>query len=211
LKRGFLISFEGGDGCGKSTQIKRFCKKLEEKGIEYILSVEPGGTKLAKMANDILKSNKQDLSVVVELLLFSAARADHVDKIIRPALEQGKVVVLDRYYDSTYAYQGGGGKMPFELISQVTELAVCECKPDLTFVLDISYEEAFNRKSKDEKLKHLDRFESKGKAYHDNVRQAYLDIAEIFKDRIVVVDADRDAQTIEKEIWAEFEKRKLNK
>lgn len=207
MKKGYLVSFEGGDGCGKSTQIKIFCRQLEENGIEYVVSREPGGTSVAQKTRELLLSNKEEMSQMVELLLFSAARADHVDKIVRPALQDGKVVVLDRYYDSTYAYQGTAGKISFEQISEITDLAVGECKPDLTFVLDISYEEAFSRKAKDENLKNLDRIESKGKQYHEKVRQGYFKVAELFKERVVMIDASKNIEAISKDIWQEFKKR----
>ena len=206
-----LVTFEGGEGCGKSTQIKLFERYLKEKNIDYILSREPGGTPLCEKIRKLLLENKEDMSAKTEFLLFSSARAEHVEKVVKPNLNAGKVVVLDRYYHSSYAYQGYAGKQNLNELKAITEFAISNCKPDLVFLLDISYKDGFERKSMDENLKNLDRIESKGKAYHDAVREGYLKLAREEKERFVVIDATKSVEEISKTIIQEFEKRFIHK
>lgn len=206
-----LVTFEGGEGCGKSTQIKLFERYLKEKNIDYILSREPGGTSLCEKIRKLLLENKEDMSAKTEFLLFSSARAEHVEKVVKPNLDAGKLVVLDRYYHSSYAYQSYAGKQNLNELKAITEFAISNCKPDLVFLLDISYKDGFERKSMDENLKNLDRIESKGKAYHDAVREGYLKLAREEKERFVVIDATKSVEEISKTIIQEFEKRFIHK
>lgn len=218
MKRsGFLISFEGGEGCGKSTQVKKFLQYLQEKKIDFLLTREPGGTDVGEKIRDILLHEKSDLSANTEFLLFSASRSKLVKDVILPALEDGKVVVMDRYFDSSFAYQGFGGGMDLGVIEKITELAVGEnlklkkspqsAVPKLTFLLDLSYDDGMKRKSADENLKNLDRIESKAKEYHDRVRTGYLKLAKRSSDRIFVVDASKTPNEVFEDIKNEFEKR----
>ncbi len=193
---GFLITFEGGDGCGKSTQITKFVDFLKDSGVEYLCTREPGGTEVGEKIREILLHSKADMSPETELLLFSASRNKLVEDVIKPALEEGKIVVLDRFYDSTYVYQGYAGKLKVEDIKNITKFATNGLKPDLTIVLDLSYDDAMKRKSKDEKLKNLDRIESKGEEYHRRVRDGYLKLAKENKKRIVVIDATQSVEEI---------------
>lgn len=202
-----FVTFEGGEGCGKSTQIRLFERYLKENNIDFILSREPGGTPLSGKIRALLLESKSEMSAKTEFLLFSSARVEHVEKVIKPALDEGKLVVLDRFYHSSYAYQGYAGNLDLKDIEAITEFAISGCKPDLVFLLDISYEDGMARKSRDEKLKNLDRIESKGKAYHDAVRRGYLTLAEREKERFVVIDATKSAEEISKIIISEFEKR----
>lgn len=202
-----FVTFEGGEGCGKSTQIRLFERYLKENNFEYILSREPGGTPLSEKIRALLLEDKGEMSAKTEFLLFSSARVEHVEKVIKPALDEGKLVVLDRFYHSSYAYQGYAGNLDLKDIEAITEFAISGCKPDLVFLLDISYEDGMARKSRDEKLKNLDRIESKGKAYHDAVRRGYLTLAERENDKFVVIDATKSAEEISKIIISEFEKR----
>ena len=206
-----LVTFEGGEGCGKSTQIKLFERYLKEKNIDYILSREPGGTPLCEKIRKLLLENKEDMSAKTEFLLFSSARAEHVEKVVKPNLDAGKVVVLDRYYHSSYAYQGYAGGQNLNELKAITEFAISDCKPDLVFLLDISYKDGFMRKSMDENLKNLDRIENKGKAYHDAVREGYLKLAREEKERFVVIDATKSIEEISKIIISEFEKRFIHR
>lgn len=206
-----LVTFEGGEGCGKSTQIKLFERYLKEKNIDYILSREPGGTPLCENIRTLLLENKDDMSAKTEFLLFSSARAEHVEKVVKPNLDAGKVVVLDRYYHSSYAYQGYAGGQNLNELKAITEFAISDCKPDLVFLLDISYKDGFMRKSMDENLKNLDRIENKGKAYHDAVREGYLKLAREEKERFVVIDATKSIEEISKIIISEFEKRFIHR
>lgn len=210
MKKGFLVTFEGGEGCGKSTQIKLFTKYLEEHHIDYVLSREAGGSTFGEELRKILLYSKKDISELTEFFLFCANRVDHIEKIIRPALEQGKVVVLDRFYDSSYAYQGHAGDLPVDEMKRITKLATSGIVPDLTILLDISYDEGFGRKSIDESLKNLDRIESKGREYHDKVRAGYLQLAKDEPNRIKVVDASKNKEEVFKNITKLFEE-KYNK
>lgn len=202
-----FVTFEGGEGCGKSTQIRLFERYLKENNIDFILSREPGGTPLSEKIRALLLEGKSEMSAKTEFLLFSSARVEHVENVIKPALDEGKLVVLDRFYHSSYAYQGYAGNLDLKDIEAITEFAISGCKPDLVFLLDISYEDGMARKSRDEKLKNLDRIESKGKAYHDAVRRGYLTLAERENDKFVVIDATKSAEEISKIIISEFEKR----
>lgn len=207
MKEGFLITFEGGEGCGKSTQIKKFARFLEEKGIEYLVSREPGGTEVGEQIRNILLHSKAELSSTVEFLLFSSARAVHIEKIVKPALKQGKVVILDRYYDSSYTYQGLAGDLDLNKLEEITNFAIDGAVPNLTFLLDLTYEQGMARKKENPALANLDRIELKGKTYHDKVRQGYLAIAKRFKDRIVVVDASQSIDKVFQDVVAIFEER----
>lgn len=211
MKKGYLITFEGGEACGKSTQIKKFAKYLEDNHIDFILSREPGGTEVGEKIRELLLHSKCDMSSTVEFLLFSASRAQHYEKVVKPALDAGKVVLLDRFYDSSFVYQGYAGNLNLDDLKSVTNFAVNGAEPDLTFLLDISYEDGMKRKQKDENLKKLDRIESKGKAYHDKVRQGYLTLAKMFDKRIVVVDASKSIDEVFEKIKTEFDKRHIAK
>lgn len=211
MKKGYLITFEGGEACGKSTQIKKFAKYLEDNHIDFILSREPGGTEVGEKIRELLLHSKCDMSSTVEFLLFSASRAQHYEKVVKPALDAGKVVLLDRFYDSSFVYQGFAGNLNLDDLKSVTNFAVNGTEPDLTFLLDISYEDGMKRKQKDENLKKLDRIESKGKAYHDKVRQGYLTLAKMFDKRIVVVDASKSIDEVFEKIKTEFDKRHIVK
>ena len=204
---GFLVTFEGGDGCGKSTQIKLFTEFLKKNKYDFICTREPGGTDVGEEIREILLHSKGKMSAETEFLLFSASRSKIVEDVIRPALQEGKVVVLDRYFDSSYTYQGYAGNLKVKDLKNITEFAIKGTVPDLTFLLDLSYDDAMKRKSGDEKLKNLDRIESKGKKYHDKVRRGYLKLAQKNKDRIVVIDANQSIEKIEKQIKEEFLRR----
>lgn len=204
---GFLVSFEGGDGCGKSTQIKLFTEFLKRENIDFLCTREPGGTDVGEEIREILLHSKGKMSAETEFLLFSASRSKIVEDVIKPALKAGKVVVLDRYYDSSYTYQGYAGDLKVKDLENITEFAIKGTVPNLTFLLDLSYEDAMKRKNKDEKLKDLDRIESKGKEYHNKVRQGYLLLAKKNKKRIVVIDANQSVEKIEKQIQDVFQKR----
>lgn len=206
-----LVTFEGGEGCGKSTQIKRFKEYLEKKNIDFLIAREPGGTEIGEQIREILLHGKSDMSPETEFLLFSASRSKLVEEVVKPALTKGKVVVLDRYYDSSYTYQGYAGNLKLQDLKNITEFAIKGAVPDLTILLDLSYEAGMSRKSKDENLKNFDRIEQKGKAYHDSVRKGYLLLAKENPERIFVVDASKSADEVHEIIVKEFEKRLKNK
>lgn len=207
MNKGFLVTFEGGEGCGKSTQIKLFIKFLEEQKLNFILSREPGGCVLGEKIRAILLHSKEDMSALSEFFLFCANRAEHVKEVIKPALEEGKIVVIDRYYDSSLAYQGYAGNLDIKKLKDITAFATDNVVPDLTFLLDISYEEGFGRKAKDENLKNLDRIEQRDRAYHEKVRQGYLKLVKEEPNRFVVIDASKSLEEIHEEIIKIFLKR----
>ena len=205
--KGFLVTFEGGEGSGKSTQVKELVKFLEKEKIDFIATREPGGTEVGEEIKKILLHSKGKISSETEFLLFSASRSQLVEDVIKPALEAGKVVVLDRFFDSSFAYQGYAGQLDLGEIKEVTQFATGGLQPDLTFLLDISYDDGMERKSKDENLKNLDRIEQKGAEYHNRLRRGFLKLAEQDKKRFYVIYANKDKDEIFEEIKTEFLRR----
>ena len=200
MNKGFLVTFEGGEGCGKSTQIKLFTEFLKKNKFRFVVSREPGGTPVCEEIRKVLLSSKSEITSKAEFLLFSSARAQHVAEVVKPSLEQGKVVILDRFYDSSFAYQGYAGNLEVKEIEEITRFAIDGCVPDLTIIFDISYEDGIKRKNADVNLKTLDRIESKGESYHNKVRAGYLQIAHDNPDRVVVLDATKTKEEIFEEV-----------
>lgn len=200
MNKGFLVIFEGGEGCGKSTQIKLFTEFLKKNKFRFVVSREPGGTPVCEEIRKVLLSSKSEITSKAEFLLFSSARAQHVAEVVKPSLEQGKVVILDRFYDSSFAYQGYAGNLEVKEIEEITKFAIDGCVPDLTIIFDISYEDGIKRKNADVNLKTLDRIESKGERYHNKVRAGYLQIAHDNPDRVVVLDATKTKEEIFEEV-----------
>ncbi len=205
MKKGFLVTFEGGEGCGKSTQIQLFSKYLEEQKFDFLLSREPGGSELGQKIREILLHSNQNISAKTEFLLLSSARSAHIEELIQPALKKGKLVVLDRYFDSSFAYQGYAGNLDLTDMRTVNNFVVGDCIPDLTILLDIPTKEGFSRKNKDEKLKNLDRIEQKGESFHEKVRKGYLQLAKENSNRIKIVDATKSVEDVHKEIVKIFQ------
>lgn len=196
-KKGFFVTFEGGEGCGKSTQTQLFSQFLKQQNISYFSSREPGGTNFAEYIRMLVKDPTfDDKSELSEILLFEAARSDVMDKIVKPTLASGGVMVLDRFYDSTLAYQGYGSGMDKDTINYLNKIASDGIEPDLTFYLKISPEIAFERKKGDK----LDNFELKGLEFHKRVEQGFDEIAKENKHRYVIIDATKDKNEIQKEI-----------
>jgi len=194
MDRGLFITFEGIDGCGKSTQIKLLTAYLEDIGRPCLLVREPGGTVIGeKIRSILLDKENNEMSPSAELLLFEAARAQIVEEKIRPALEAGTTVICDRFYDSTYAYQGVARSLGEELVVTLNDIATSGLAPDITFLLDLSVEDAYaRRKGRGEAD---DRMELLGLEFQRNVRNGYLKAADTF-DRIRVVDAGRMPEEI---------------
>lgn len=184
--KGLFVTLEGVEGCGKSTQLKLLSKYLVEKGIDHVVTREPGGTeigdKIRKILLDVSNSNMEPLT---ELLLYAASRAQHVLEIIEPALKSGRVVLCDRFYDSTIAYQGHARGIEPELVNRSILIATAGRKPDLTFLLDIPAEVGIERATK----KGIDRLEKEDLIFHKRVRQGFLKLAKEEPHRILVVDA----------------------
>ena len=206
MSRGILITFEGGEGAGKSTQVHRLADRLREQGLEVVVTREPGGSPGAEAIRGLLVSGEVDRwSAVSEALLMNAARRDHVEKLIAPALARGDVVICDRFADSTRAYQGVAGGAAPELIAMLESEVVGDCRPDLTLVLDLPVEIGLARAAGRGDLEA--RFEAKGAAFHTAIRQAFLDIAAAEPARCVVVDASTSPDVVAEAVWTAVERR----
>lgn len=194
MTQGFFISFEGGEGAGKSTQIRRLADRLSAAGHDVIVTREPGGSPGAEAIRDLLVNGAADRwSPVTESLLMYAARRDHVERVIRPALARGAVVLCDRYADSTRAYQGAGGDAPASLIAALEEHVLGGTIPVLTLILDLPAQVGLQRA---EARGGAARFESKGLAFHERLRAGYLEIARQEPERCVVINADAELDAV---------------
>lgn len=207
-RRGRFITFEGGEGAGKSTQIRLLAERLRQAGIDVVLTREPGGSPLAERLREVLLSGRvAGEGPLAEALLFSAARADHVDRLIRPALAAGRWVLSDRFADSTRVYQGVVGAVPAETVEQLVRLALDGLQPDLTLVLDLPAEVGLARADARRGASVADRFERDDRAVHEARRQGFLAIAGAEPERVAVIDADADPETVAARVWAEVERR----
>ncbi len=209
MKKGMLISFEGGEACGKTTQIKKLLRFLQENHYDVVAAKEPGGTPIGEEIRNLLLHSKNEISSRTEMLLFNASRCQLVSDVIMPALREGEVVILDRFFDSTLAYQGFAGNVKLEEIKPIIDFATeaSTIVPDVTFLLDISFDDAMQRKNADEALKNLDRIENKKRQYHEKVREGFLTLAKESPERFVVIDARKSIEEIFDNIVKEFEKR----
>jgi dTMP kinase len=198
---GFFITFEGGEGAGKSTQARRLAERLRGTGRTVTLTREPGGSPGAEAIRALLvRGDAERWSPISETLLMYAARRDHIERTIAPALARGEVVVCDRFYDSTRAYQGAGGGAPRELIAALESDVVGEVRPDLTLVFDLQVQVGLARAAA--RGEGEARFESKGRDFHERLRAAYLAIARAEPHRCVLVDADGEPDAVEARVWA---------
>ncbi|ATC24792.1 dTMP kinase [Caulobacter vibrioides] len=194
MTQGFFISFEGGEGAGKSTQIRRLADRLKAAGHDVIVTREPGGSPGAEAIRELLVNGAADRwSPVTESLLMYAARRDHLERVIRPGLARGAVVLCDRFADSTRAYQGAGGDAPASLIAALEEHVLGGTVPVLTLILDLPAQVGLQRA---EARGGAARFESKGLAFHERLRAGYLEIARREPDRCVVIDADAELDAV---------------
>jgi len=193
-----FITFEGGEGSGKSVQAKALYDRLTQASIQVVLTHEPGGAPLGDEISRWLKWNEDlDISPLTELLLFNASRSQLVYTVIKPNLENGKVVICDRFADSTTVYQGYGRGLDLEVVKQINNTATQGLMPDLTILLDMPIEEGFARKQADRQ----DRFEQEDTAFHKKVRQGYLELAASEPERWLVINASQDKETIAEIIW----------
>ena len=199
MTQGLFITFEGPDGCGKTTQMKLLAEYLEKNGKEVVLTREPGGKGLGEKVREILLNYNGEVSDRCESFLFLADRAQNIDIIVNPAVKQGKIVLCDRHIDSTVAYQGYGRRLDIERINMLNNLATNGKKPDLTFVFDIDVETSMQRVGKEK-----DRMESAGIEFHNRVRQGYLELAKQEPKRIKVIDATKSIEEIHKEVIGYF-------
>lgn len=193
-----LITFEGIDGCGKSTQAALLAAQLTSEGIEVLHLREPGGTELSEQVRTLLlnKDYSHPLSPEAELLLFAASRAQLVREVIVPALDRGAVVILDRFTDSTIAYQGFGRGIPLGFIEMVNRLATADIEPDLTFLLDISLATASERRASTGK----DRIENESEVFYNHVIQGYMYVAQHHTERVNVLDGTDSVESIQHNI-----------
>ena len=193
-----FITFEGGEGCGKSVQARGLYRRLSQLVIPAVLTHEPGGTPLGKKLARWLKwTQDTGISPLAELLLFNTSRTQLVDEVIRPSLEKGKVVICDRYADSTTAYQSYGRGLDLEMVKAINNAATQGIKPNLTVLLDISVEAGLARKTK----KRQDRFERENITFHQRVREGYLKLAASEPGRWLVIDASQSRKKIAEVIW----------
>ena len=195
MKKGFFITFEGPEGSGKSTHAKRLYNFLRKKGYSVILLREPGGTKISEEIREILldKRNKK-MDIKTETLLYLASRAQLVKEKIVPALRKGKIVILDRFHDSTLAYQGYGGGINLRFLEELGKFVNGKIIPDLTFLLDIDTHKGLKR------CGHKDRIEEKPFSFHQRVRKGYLELAKKNPKRFFIIRGDKEIHFIEKKI-----------
>jgi dTMP kinase len=207
-----FITFEGGEGVGKSTQVKRLVAALGQRGITAVRTREPGGTPKAEAIRSfILQGRSESWGVGAEAVLFAAARFDHVTQLIAPSLKAGKWVISDRFHDSTRAYQGLTGGVDDKLISRLEGLALDGHAPDLTLILDMDPARAFERvtqRALDEGMPGaVDRFEKEDLDWHRRLRDAFLAIGNANAERCVIIDADCPEDSLEEQIWQVVSKR----
>ena len=210
---GLFIVLEGGDGCGKSTQAQALHNRLLQEGHPSLLLHEPGGTPLGEQVRRLLKAQRgdtprtqqsehqADITPLTELLLFSAARAQLTSTVLRPALEEGRVVVCDRYTPSTVAYQGYGRGIPLETIEQVNRLSTVGLEPDLVLLLDMPPEGGLSRTARRGNQEEQQRFEEEPLDFHRRVRNGYLELAKADPERWLVVDGALPQEQVAEAIW----------
>jgi len=202
-RQGEFITFEGGEGTGKSTQAAMLALRLESLGIAVLLTREPGGSPGAEIIRHVLLSGAaKPLGADVEAMLFAAARDDHVNCAIKPALAAGKWVICDRFADSTRVYQGALGQVDPRLIRSLERVAVGDLTPSLTFILDLPVDAGLARRKQRSGDAAPDRFEAEDLDFHEKLRQAYLALAAREPQRCIVVDANRGKEEVAKQIWS---------
>lgn len=201
MTQGLFITFEGPDGCGKTTQMNLLAQYFEKKGKKVVLTREPGGKGLGEKVREILLNYDGEVSDRCESFLFLADRAQNIDIIVKPAVKQGEIVLCDRHIDSTVAYQGYGRGLDINEINMLNNLATGGKKPDLTLVFDVDVETSMKRVGKEK-----DRMESAGTEFHNRVRNGYLELATQEPDRIKVLDATKTIEEIHEKVIEIIEK-----
>lgn len=198
MSSGLFITVEGTDGSGKTTQIKLMKQYLEDRGYEVVLTREPGGTHISEKIRDlVLDKENTDIEPITEMILYAASRAQHVSQLIKPALEAGKVVICDRFVDSSYAYQGFGRNIDLKAVADVNRIAVDGIVPDITFFLDIDVEIAIKRRLS---TTEADRIEQEKLAFHKNVYEGYKKLSILYPERIKTINAEKTVEEIALEI-----------
>jgi dTMP kinase len=204
--RGLFIVFEGTEGSGKSTQAQRLAGRLRDSGAPVLTTREPGGTEIGEAIRALLLSDEvPEPASRTQALLHTAARAEHVERVIRPALAAGRHVVCDRYYDSTLAYQGGASGLPLSRLRSLQEFAIDGCEPDVKILLLVSVEEGLRRRNaQEDSMNRMDRAE---RAFHERVRETFLALARDESERWIVIDGERPLEVISADLAAALEER----
>jgi len=204
LPHGVFITFEGSEGCGKTTQIQRLAARLEAKGLTVLVTREPGGTPLGESIRHLLKFAEEgrDMTAEAELLLFAASRAQLVRRVIEPALTAGTWVIADRFMDSTTVYQGVARRLDFRAVQFINDFVVGTRHPDITLLLDLDPAEGRRRiMRRPQPLDAPDRMEQMSPSFYEAVRDGYLTLARDEDERFRVINAARDVEAVEEEIW----------
>lgn len=207
---GFFITFEGGEGSGKTTQLEKLAQALEKKGFPVLKTREPGGSVIgAKIRQILLDGNHEDLHPLTELLLYAADRAQHVREVLRPALAQNKIILCDRYQDSTDVYQGAARGLDPRCVQTLGEIATDGLTPHWTLLLDMPVEIGLRRSKKrlTQENSNEDRFEKEALEFHEKVREGFLRKAQRDPERFIVFNADQDPDRLHQEILSEVLKR----
>ena len=208
--RGRFITFEGGEGAGKSSHAELLARRLRVLGLDVVVTREPGGSPGAEMIRHVILSGAaKPFGPAAEAILFAAARDDHLNQTIRPALARGAWVICDRFADSTRIYQGVLGKVDLGMILALERIVVGDDRPDLTFVLDLPAEQGLERAAKRRGIATADRFEGETLEYHARLRDAFRTLAEEESDRCVLIDSTRPRQEVAERIWHEVDARLL--
>jgi dTMP kinase len=206
MSRGAFISFEGSEGCGKSTQVKRLASRLEQAGLRVLITREPGGTVIGEKIRDLLQFAPESFAMTpeTELLLFEASRSQLVRETIRPALEQGAIVISDRFFDSTTVYQGVARKLEPDIVATLNNFAVGPDRPDLTIILDVDVATARARMLRRVRaVAVIDRMEQEPNEFYERVCEGYRELARREPARIRLLDGSGSPDEIENEIWRE--------
>jgi dTMP kinase len=204
MARGVFITFEGSEGCGKSTQVLRLAARLEGAGLRTLITREPGGTAIGEKIRDLLQFAPESFAMTpeTELLLFEASRSQLVRETIKPALDQGTAVLSDRFFDSTTVYQGVARKLAPEIVESLNTFAVGDARPDVTFILDVDVETARARMLRRVRpVAVQDRMEQEPVEFYERVCRGYRELAKREPDRFILIDGAQSADAIETEIW----------
>ena len=207
-KKGLFVTFEGIEGCGKSTQARLLAESLRNLGLSVLLTREPGGPRISEEIRTILLNKEfNEMNRLTEVFLYMASRAQHTLEWIIPAIEKGQIVICDRYYDSTYAYQGAAREIPEYEIETINTIATTGLKPDVTYIIDVPVEIGLERLHNGTKTEDIDRLESEDIDFHRRVRAGYLKLAKKEPDRVVVIDGTKNIEEIHKDIMKNIKQR----
>ncbi|WIF95929.1 dTMP kinase [Caminicella sporogenes] len=206
--KGIFISFEGPEGAGKTTQIKLLKDYLEKKGYEVLVTREPGGTNISEQIRSIiLNKNNIEMNNITEAMLYAASRAQHVSELIKPSLEKGKIIISDRFVDSSIVYQGIGRNLGIDFVKSINDMAIQGIMPQITFLLKISPNEGLKRRFSSDECNRLDMEKVE---FHNKVYEGYLELESLYPERIVGIDASRSIEKVHEEIIKIVEKKIYN-